>query len=146
MSNKKFVILSVLVCSTLTAGAFEVVNKPYKKAPEPKLTLPIAAAPKVESQVVTEANSQFGDVKGVSAFPFQVREGDPFDEKVKEWLKKNNYALYWEAPQYLAGGTVTMNGSVESTLRDIIQMLQANGINITAEIYLNNAVRITEVK
>jgi hypothetical protein len=39
-----------------------------------------------------------------------------------------------------------MNGSVENTLKEIIQMMQANGINITAEIYLNNAVRITEVK
>lgn len=146
MSNKKLAILSVLVFSTLTVGAFEVVNKPYKKAPEPKLTLPIAAAPKMESQIVTETKVQLTDSNGIKGFPFQVREGDALDEKVKEWLTKNNYALYWEAPKYQAGGAVTLNGSVESTLKDIIQMLQANGINITAEIYLNNAVRISEVK
>lgn len=146
MSNKKLVMLSVLVFSTMTAGAFEVVNKHYKKTPEPRLTLPIAAAPKAEAQIGSDTKSQLSNDKGVSAFPFQVNEGDAFDEKVKEWLAKNNYSLYWEAPKYQAGGSVTMNGSVENTLKEIIQMMQANGINITAEIYLNNAVRITEVK
>ena len=146
MSNKKIAILSVLVLSTMTAGAFEVVNKPYKKAPEPKLVLPIASATKVESRVVTEAKPELVDAKVSDVFPFQVREGDAFDEKVRDWLMKNNYSLYWEAAKYQAGGAVTLNGSVENTLKDIVQMMQANGININAEIYLNNAVRITEVK
>lgn len=146
MSNKKLAILSVLVLSTLTAGAFEVVNKPYKKASEPKLTLPIASAPRAETSVPNDVTAPSATSQSSGSFPFSIREGESFDEKVKEWLSKNHYSLFWEAPKFSAGGSVTLNGSVEGTLKEIIQMMQANGINITAEIYLNNAVRITEVK
>lgn len=142
MANKTIGFLALLVFASMTAGAVEVVNKPYKKAPEPKLVLPFAAAAKATQDSDAHAAGRKEGYVG----PLQVREGDRIDEKLKEWLSKNNYSLYWEAPKYQSGGSVMLSGSVESTLKELLQMMQANGISMNAEIFRNNAVRITEVK
>lgn len=77
---------------------------------------------------------------------FTVTQGQNLDIALGSWLKMNGYTLSWEAPQVLAGGSLSLSKSVEDILQDVVDLMKANGIAIEVKIYENNAIRVVEVK
>jgi len=76
----------------------------------------------------------------------RLNPGDQIDVRLGEWMRKNGYSLYWDAPKFQAGGSLVLDKPVEAVLQDIVAVMRGNGLNIEVEIYENNAVRVLEVK
>lgn len=77
---------------------------------------------------------------------FRLAAGDMIHVRLGEWLKKQGYALYWEAPKYQSSGALEMEKSLDDTLAEVVSIMGANGVKLSAEIYENRAVRVTEIK
>lgn len=77
---------------------------------------------------------------------FRLEPGDMLNEKLDDWLKYHGYVLYWDAPKYRSNGQLSIMKPVDDVLKDVVNVMQSNGIRIVAEIYDNRTVRITEVK
>lgn len=77
---------------------------------------------------------------------FRLAPGDMIHVRLGEWLKNQGYTLYWEAPKYQASGTLALEKSLDDTLAEVVSLMGANGMKLSAEIYENRAVRITEIK
>lgn len=77
---------------------------------------------------------------------FSLAAGDMIHVRLGEWLKNHGYALYWDAPKYLASGALSVEGPLDETLNEIVSVMGANGVRLSAEIYENRAVRVMEAK
>lgn len=77
---------------------------------------------------------------------FRLSPGEMIHVRLGEWLKKRGHALYWDAPKYQASGTLVLEKSLDDTLSEVIAVMRANGVKLSAEIYENRAVRVMEVK
>lgn len=77
---------------------------------------------------------------------FRLSPGEMIHVRLGEWLKKHGHALYWDAPKYQASGTLVLEKSLDDTLGEVVAVMRANGVKLSAEIYENRAVRVMEVK
>lgn len=77
---------------------------------------------------------------------FRLSPGEMIHVRLGEWLKKRGLTLYWDAPKYQASGTLALEKSLEDTLSEVVAVMRANGVKLSAEIYENRAVRVMEVK
>lgn len=81
-----------------------------------------------------------------AAKTLQITAGTRVDISLQEWLQNNGYSLTWDATKVLAGGSLSLNKSIDDVLQDIVDLMKSNGIQIEVEVYENNAVRVLEIK
>jgi hypothetical protein len=75
-----------------------------------------------------------------------MEPGDVISDKLSAWLGGYGYTLYWDAPKYRVKGPVNIMKSVDDTLKEIVSIMEANGVKLVAEVYTNGVVRVTGSK
>jgi hypothetical protein len=71
-----------------------------------------------------------------------LKAGELIHAQLSQWLQKNGYSLVWEAQKYRAEASLHLDGPVEDSIREVISVMQKNGVGLVVDIYANRLVRI----
>jgi hypothetical protein len=71
-----------------------------------------------------------------------IKAGELIHTQLAQWLQKNGYSLVWEAQKYRAEAALNLDGPIEATIREVISVMQKNGVGLIVDIYANRLVRI----
>jgi hypothetical protein len=75
-----------------------------------------------------------------------IKAGDLISPRIVEWAQRNGYSLSWEAGEFRSGADLVLTESFEKSLEAFLGSMRFNKLQLEAEIFANNAIRILEVK
>lgn len=76
----------------------------------------------------------------------EIKSGDLISAQLSAWVKRYNYSLQWDAPEYRATAPLTLNSTFNETLDSVITAMKNNGVLLDVTTYENNVVRVVEAK